>query len=307
MLRHTRECPTRLQPTEQLKSLTQAPDEKTNAWRIYHDPRAGIWVDHFDGRWLVQTKDRSFPQFLIDLAEGVATSIYWRPRDKAASTAPEHQWGEVVKERFPVKENGAKYWIDFSSGYSSGIFLDQRLNRLRVQKSVNAGDRVLNTFAYTGAFSVMAALGGAITTTCDLSRTYLDWTWDNFRLNGLNPDDHFGCKGDTFDWMGAFKKKERTFHGVILDPPTFSRNKKKTFRTDLDYGDLAGLAAEIVEPGGWILACANTHKLSSQDFRRDVLAGIERAGRSVKGFEPQKMPPEFHNDDYLKSLWVVVG
>lgn len=296
-----------MQPTEQLKSLNPAPGSDTDAWRIYHDPAGGVWVDHFDGKWLVQTKEESFPEFLIGLAQGVATSIYWRPRDKAASTAPEHVWGEVVEERFPVTENGAQFWIDFAAGYSSGIFLDQRLNRLRVRESVSTGDRILNTFAYTGAFSVMAALGGAITTTCDLSRTYLDWTWDNFRLNGLDPEDHFGCKGDAFDWLAAFGRKGRTFRGVVLDPPTFSRNKKKTFRTDLDYSELAGLAAHLIEPGGWMLACANTHGLSARQFQNDVLDGIGRAGRSVKDCEHRQMPPEFGDDDYLKSLWVVVG
>ncbi|MEM7603686.1 MAG: class I SAM-dependent methyltransferase, partial [Verrucomicrobiota bacterium] len=246
-----------MQPTEQLNSLAPPPDSETTAWRIFHDAEAGVWVDHFDGRWLVQTGANRFPEFLRGLAKEVATSIYWRPRDKAASTAPARVWGEEVKERFLVKENGASFWIDFDSGYSSGIFLDQRLNRRRVGEGVLPGQRILNTFAYTGGFSVMAARSGAITTTADLSKTYLNWTWDNFSANGLDPDSHFGVKGDAIEWMQAFARKGRTFHGIVLDPPTFSRNKKSTFSTDSDYADLAGLAASLVEPGGWILCCAN--------------------------------------------------
>tara|TARA_R110000850_G_scaffold17996_5_gene54601 strand:- start:26 stop:898 length:873 start_codon:yes stop_codon:yes gene_type:complete len=290
-----------------MKSLNPSPGADTTAWRIVHDTAAGVWVDHFDGRWLVQTQGNRFPDALKRLAEGVATSIYWRPRDKAASTAPEHVWGEKVTERFSVKENGANFWIDFDSGYSSGIFLDQRLNRRRVGESAKSGQRILNAFAYTGGFSVMAALGGSVTTTSDLSKTYLNWTWDNFRANGLDPDEHFGVKGDTFDWLRTFARQGRTFHGIVLDPPTFSRNSKKTFRTDANYSDLAALATAVVEPGGWILFCANTHGLGVRPFEKDVLAGIRQRRRDVVSVEVLAMPPEFHGDDYLKSLWVVVG
>jgi len=303
-----------LQPTSPLKSLHPAPDsssdsgaaDPTTAWRIYHDAGAGVWVDHYDGRWLVQTKDARFPDFLKSLAEGVATSIYWRPRDKSASTAPERVWGEPVTERFTVRENGAAYWIDFDAGYSSGIFLDQRVNRQWVAETARPGERVLNTFAYTGGFSVMAARAGAVTTTIDLSANYLEWTWDNFRANELDPAEHFGVKGDTFEWLRTFARQGRTFHGVVLDPPTFSRNRKKTFRTDRDYADLAALAAAVVEPGGWLLCCANTHRLPARRFRGDVVAGIEREKRGVDTAEELPMPPEFRGDDYLKSLWVRV-
>ncbi len=290
-----------------MNSLAPQPDADTTAWRILHDAKAGVWVDHFDGRWLVQTRDDRFPGYLKEMAKDVASSIYWRPRDKAASTAPERIWGEQVTERFSVLENGAKFWIDFDSGYSSGIFLDQRLNRKRVGEDSIAGQRVLNTFAYTGGFSVMAALKGATTTTSDLSKTYLNWTWENFRLNELDPDAHFGVKGDAFDWMGAFAKKGRTFHGVVLDPPTFSRSGKKTFRTDSNYAELAALATSVVEPGGWLLCCANTHRLGLREFEKAVIEGIRRKGRSVVSHEALSMPPEFHGDDYLKSLRVVVG
>ena len=149
--------------------------------------------------------------------------------------------------------------------------------------------------------------GGAVTTTVDLSKTYLNWTWDNFRLNELDPDGHFGVKGDAIEWLGAFARKGRTFHGIVLDPPTFSRSGKKTFRTDSHYAELAGLAAEILEPEGWILCCANTHRLGLRQFEKDVIEGIKGRGRSVVSMEALPMPPEFHGDDYLKSLRVVVG
>ena len=285
-----------------MKRLTSAPGPDTTAWRILHDPGEGLWVDHFDGRWLVQTREGSLPDSLLGLAGEVATSVYWRPRDKATATAPVHVGGGEVRERFAVLENGASFWIDFAAGYSCGIFTDQRLNRRWVGGKSRPGDRVLNTFAYTGGFSVMAARSGAETTTVDLSGNYLEWTWENFTLNGLDPKAHHGVKGDAFAWLRTFARQGRTFHGVILDPPTFSRNGKDTFRADRDYAELAGLAASVIEPGGWMLCCANTHRLSASQFERDVLKGIRTKRRHPASCEASDMPPEFGRDDYLKTL-----
>lgn len=289
-----------------MKRLSQAPGADSTAWRILHEARADLWVDHFDGHWLVQTREAEFPAFLTPLAKGVATSVYWRPRDKAAATAPVRVSGDEVTERFLVRENGASFWIDFAAGYSCGIFTDQRLNRRWVGEQVKPGERVLNTFAYTGGFSVMAARSGAETTTADLSGTYLDWTWENFALNGLDRSGHHGVKGDAIAWLRTFARQGRTFHGIVLDPPTFSRSGKDTFRTDRDYADLAGLAVAILEPGGWLLCCANTHRLSAAQFEKDVFAGIRARRRRVLSHEAPPMPPEFGGDDYLKTLRIVV-
>lgn len=283
-----------------------APGPDSTAWRILHDTKAERWIDHFDRRWLVQTREERFPEALLPLAEGIARSVYWRPRDKAATTAPERILGEETTEPFAVTENGAAFGIDFQAGYSCGLFTDQRLNRRWVHEVSKPGDRVLNTFAYTGGFSVMAALAGAETTTVDLSATYLEWTWANFAHNGLDRAAHHGVKGEAFAWLRTFARQGRSFHGVVLDPPTFSRSGKDTFRTDRDYASLAALAAALLVPGGWLLCCANTHRLSSEQFRRDVFEGLRTRGRGVVSCEAPPMPPEFRGDAYLKTLRIVV-
>lgn len=283
------------------------PSPDTNSWRIIHDTANHLWVDHFDGRWWVQTRSDQFPEELVEMACSLARSIHWRPRDSQASTQGLHQWGEAVTEPFVIEENGARFRIDFAAGYSPGIFTDQRLNRRWVRERSGPGDRVLNAFAYTGGFSVMAALAGAETSTLDLSPHYLDWTWENFDLNDLSRDQHHGCKGDAFQWLATFARQGRSFEGIILDPPTFSRQKKKTFRTDRDYAELAELAARVTSPDGWMLCCANTHRLHHRDFEKQVEEGIRRAGRNVSKMERAPMPPEFRGDDYLKSLRVDVG
>lgn len=284
----------------------QPPAPDTTAWRILHDAKSELWVDHFDGRWLVQTRGGRFPETLLPRAEGIARSVHWRPRDKSAATAPERILGDDPPAPFPVLENGAEFGIDFRAGYSCGLFTDQRLNRRWVREVSKPGDRVLNTFAYTGGFSVMAALAGAETTTLDLSATYLEWTWANFARNGLDRAAHHGVKGEALAWLRTFARQGRTFHGVVLDPPTFSRSGKDTFRTDRDYAALAALAAAVLAPGGWLLCCANTHRLDAETFEREVFAGIRAKGRGVVSHEAPPMPPEFRGDGYLKTLRIVV-
>ena len=293
-----------------MPTICEKPDPDTNAWRILHDAESGVWVDNFDGHWLVQTRTEQFPKNLKKLAlVHSATSLYWKPRNHSAATSPQWMWGEKIGDPFFIRENGANFSIDFAAGYSPGIFLDQRLNRQRVHQAVQPSHRILNTFAYTGAFSVMAAMGGAETTTLDLSATYLDWTWKNFAVNDLDHKLHHGIKGDAFEWMRTFARQGRTFHGIILDPPTFSRgNKKKgkkTFRTDQDYGELTALAGQLIEPGGWILCCANTHRMTARHFQKEAIQGL-RAGNPNREWTatPYQMPPEFRGDDYLKTLWV---
>ena len=121
-------------------------------------------------------------------------TCYWKQLDQHEKEPPSRIAGPEQESHFTARESGVNYRIHFQAGYSQGIFLDQRLNRRRVRRFSNPGMTVLNTFAYTGAFSVCAALSGATTTTLDLSQVYLDWARDNFRINSLDPDNHYFCK-----------------------------------------------------------------------------------------------------------------
>ena len=294
-----------------------APNAQTTAWRILdgHDLEAGqeaTRVDHFAGHWLVQTRDTGFPESLRGATRRneAVKSLWWKKldRDDRGKLAPQWIEGEQVQERFLVEEHGARYWIDFAAGYSQGIFLDQRLNREWVRGRCVEGDRVLNCFAYTGAFSVVAALGGAVTTTLDLSNPYLNWARENFAANEIDAEAHFFCRGDTMEWLERFAKQGRRFHGVVLDPPSFSRTPKgKVFSVARDYAQLAHLAGALLEPGGWLLACCNHHELASWRFSEQVAEGLDLAGCRVDGLDLAPMPPEFAADDYLKSCRVVVG
>lgn len=288
--------------------IQPAPDADTSAWRVLNRP--GLWVDNFAGHWLVQTREGAFPEWLREAVPDLAKSLWWKPRDPSARGAPCRMAGEPTDVPFLVTEKGARFRIDFAAGYSPGIFLDQRENRDRVRRRARTGGPVLNTFAYTGAFSIAAALGGAVTTTLDLSATYLEWAKRNFLANELDPEEHFFCKGDTFEWLEAFHRKGRRFRGIVLDPPTFSRMKKgrKTFAVEKDYPALVQLAARLLRDGdAWLLCCANTHRMRTEAFENAVRDGLRAARRKPGDIVSHPMPPEFAGEDYLKTVWVEVA
>lgn len=271
----------------------------TDALRIVDggDGFADLEIDDFAGHWLAQTRG-SFPEWLRGAAE--ARSLYWKKLgDK---TAPAWISGEKLLGPFVVQENGARFWIDFSAGYSQGIFLDQRENR-RALRERSAGKSVLNCFAYTCAFGVAAALGGARTTNLDLSKPCLDWGRRNYALNGLDPAAHDFIFGDVADWLARFAKKQRRFDFVILDPPTFSRDRRgRVFTIESGITALVRAAEKILAPGGAIFCSTNQRSLSAAEFHRLLLAGL--AGPRGWEITSEPMPPDFCGEAYLKSCWL---
>ena len=265
------------------------------------DGLPGIYLETFAGRWLLSTTATQIPPLVARWLEKQQHSIYHKCLSQQQKESPRHIHGPSVDVPFPACENGVRYEISFHSGYSQGIFLDQRDNRLRVRERCESGQTVLNTFAYTGAFSVCAALGGALTTTLDLSQPYLDWAKRNFSHNQHVPEDHHFCKGDTFHWLRRFQKQGRRFDGIILDPPTFSRDEKGgVFRVENDYGALAALAYACLQPGGWMLCSTNCHKLHHLDFERQLRQHLPK---SIK-LQHTAMPVDFTDAPYLKSVWL---
>ncbi|MBV9274831.1 MAG: class I SAM-dependent rRNA methyltransferase [Verrucomicrobia bacterium] len=273
---------------------------QTNACRLFNAARDGldgVTIDDFAGRWLLSTKELDAPALPGDL---VYRSLYIKFLSKGTKTAPRHAAGEKLLARFPVQENGVSYWIDFQAGYSQGLFLDQRLNRSRLRE-LSPGCNVLNTFAYTCAFGVVAALAGGNTVNLDLSRAYLDWGRDNYRLNQLDPEQHDFIYGDVFDWLGRFAKRKLRFDFIVLDPPTFSRNRKSgVFRAEDDYSELLELALRVLRQQGIILCCLNAHHISATQFK-NILK--QRLPPHVD-LRQEPMPEDFPGSNYLKTFWV---
>jgi len=281
----------------------------SNALRLIDgdgDALPGIFLEEFADHWLLSTSHSSVDPNIKAALSDFGKSLYWKRLDQHEKESPIHLSGPLCEKPFFIRENKIAYEISFQSGYSQGIFLDQRDNRLRVRKRAQNGHRILNTFSYTGAFSVSAAMGGATTTTLDLSQPYLDWAKRNFEANQLDPSKHYFCKGDTFHWLKRFAKSGRTFHGIILDPPTFSRDAKgDVFRAEKDYDKLVKLAAACLEAEGWLLCSTNCRKITPSSFKNIVLHGLGNDQTNSK-IETLKMPTDFNGHQYLQALWATI-
>ena len=324
-------------PQFDLRSAIIEPDA-TNAFRLLHgasDGWPGWYVEKLGDYLLSQSEAALTERQRMDLSRlaqiHVVRGAYHKTlsRHVRQSTPTEASaqlvWGEAAPDRFEIRENGIRYELSFSEGYSVGLFLDQRDNRRRfLTRHVAAGftlfdiasapskPEILNTFAYTCGFSVCAAAAGARTTSLDLSKKYLEWGRRNFIRNSLDPAAHDFIYGDTFDWMRRLAKKGRTFDAVILDPPTFSKSKETgVFRVEKNFGDLVTAALPVLKPGGVLLASTNAAEWPPEKFLSLVESAIHTAHRKIlkQFYVPQ--PPDFPinraEPAYLKTVWVKIA
>ena len=302
---------------------------ETDAFRRRHgaaDDQPGLYADQL-GKFVLTQGER--PPTPAEISSLASSGLYHKTllrhvrQTTTAETSPQPVAGELAPERFVVHENEVAYELSFAEGYSVGLFLDQRDNRRRLLANhvaagfplfpeVAAGREVLNCFAYTCAFSVCGALGGARVTSLDLSRKYLDWGRRNFALNGLDPAAHDFIFGDVFDWLRRLGKKGRQFDAVLLDPPTFSRSKEHgEFRAANDYGELVTQALRVLKPQGVLFASTNAAGLAPEKFLAQVHEAIVGAGRRVVREHYVPQPPDFpiSRDEpaYLKTVWLRIA
>lgn len=273
----------------------------TNTYRVADGaPWPGVFIDSLAGRLLVSLRDVELPPTLRSELEASGRDVYIKHLAKGDKEAPAPLLPPVQPTRFSVQENGVHFMMDMQAGYSQGLFIDQRNNRAELRRRCRPGSAVLNLFAYTGAFSVCAALAGATTTTLDLAQPCLNWCRENMELNGIAPDKHYFCKGDALHWLARFARQGRLFDAIVLDPPTFSRDDKgRIWRAERDYGALVARAAACLAPGGFMLCTTNCRKLSPTGFRSLVASGAPGARLSSA-----PMPADFDGEQYLKTQWL---
>lgn len=190
------------------------------------------------------------------------------------------QYGKLGDARatFTVTEAGLRFLVNLSDYVDTGLFLDHRETRLRVGREA-AGKRFLNLFCYTGAFTVHAAAGGAIaTTSVDLSKTYLDWTAENLRLNGLSVPQHELVRADAVEFLA---RDTGPYDLAVLDPPTFSNSKRMRSALDLqrDHVALVNAALRRLAPGGvlWFSTNFRRFKLDSDALEAAAIEDVSRA------------------------------
>lgn len=262
--------------------------KETQAFRIFSaEGLPGVFVDVYDtGAVLIVYEGKAPRDFdpasasatileaLKDIGvRGVYVKRFVKDRSRLGGELPEDvrdatpAAGEALPEAMIIREHNWKLEVRLYDGLSTGLFLDQRENRRFVERFAvsRKSAQVLNTFAYTCAFSIAAAAGGASTTSVDVSPRYLEWGKRNFAHNDLPLDDHRFYKMDTFEFFNYARRKALKYDLIILDPPSFgSGSKRKGIRpwsSLTDYSRLIREASELLRPKGVIFASTNTTEL----------------------------------------------
>jgi 23S rRNA (cytosine1962-C5)-methyltransferase len=284
----------------QAQALRQHIDlSTTNAYRMVNgegDGLPGITVDHYAGYLMLQLFTSAWDVHLDKIrnaAQSVfaATGIYrkLRPQETRALEAKKKTKGYsrlIAGEEAPVplmvEENGLNYLVDMREGLNTGLFPDQRRNRQMLMPHV-AGKRVLNLFAFTGAFSVAAAAAGAKkVTSVDVSEKYLGVARENFSINRLNPKKHEFIVADVFATLEQMRDEGRSFDIIIFDPPSFSTTKKSLFSTQGGTAKLAAATLPLLAENG-LLACSSNHqKVSLDDYLKELRKGALQVGSELK-------------------------
>ncbi len=296
-------------------------DDLTTAFRLFNqegDGFGGLTVDLY-GDYAVfswynsyvyqirQTISEAFRQVFPEVL-----GTYEKIRFKGLDYESAHVYGQEAPDFFTVLENGVLYQVFMNDGLMTGIFLDQHEVRGSLVDGLAMGKSLLNMFSYTAAFSVAAAMGGASqTTSVDLAKRSRELSQAHFQANGISTDDHRFVVMDVFEYFKYAKRKGLTYDVIVLDPPSFARNKKQTFSVAKDYHKLISQSLEILNPGGIIIASTNAANVSRQKFTEQIDKGF--AGRSYQILNKYGLPADFaynkkdESSNYLKVISMKVS
>jgi 23S rRNA (cytosine1962-C5)-methyltransferase len=300
---------------------------ETTAFRLLHgegDGVAGIAVDvygehlvvHFFSSEALAQKDA----ILDALSAFGPRGIYLKAHPKQSNTLVDPRTpdlapampvrGDAAGDPIVVREGGLAFLVRLGDGLKTGIFLDQRDNRRRVRELAK-GKRVLNLFAYTCAFTVAAAAGGAReTVSVDSSKGPLEWGQKNLEENGLLGTSHQMITDDALVWLKHAAKRSDRYDLILLDPPSYATTKSSRFSAADDYPALAARALALLAPGGSMLACTNHRGISTRKFRKQLHEAGRLAGSTIAQLKdlpsPLDFPAAMGVEPHLKSLLVTV-
>ncbi|MDK2123724.1 class I SAM-dependent methyltransferase [Parachitinimonas caeni] len=275
-----------------------------SCFRVYDrdQPEFPLAVDRYADRAYLAEFDTGWQQTdeehaaWVAAASAVAAEVLEVAPDKVAFKQRRRQKGTAQYEKtgtegedFIVEEGGHRFWVNLDAYLDTGLFLDHRNTRQRVQAEA-AGRRFLNLFSYTGSFSVYAAAGGApASVTVDLSNTYLDWAKRNFELNGMDLNQHQRERADVFQYLDNACQDGEKFDLIVMDPPSFSNSAKMIGVLDVqrDHDWLVDRCLDLLTPGGILYFSTNLRSFKL-DPRLAAMPGM-------CDISAQSVPEDFRN------------
>jgi 23S rRNA (cytosine1962-C5)-methyltransferase len=297
---------------KKLKSYLQK--NQIEAYRLYNKdiPEIPYLIDIYGERAVIYEQGkklgeedqgkREAHQKDIEIALSEAMNIpvekqFFKIREKQKGNEQYRALDPKSKEFFTVNEPPFKFLVNLERYLDTGLFLDHR--PLRQYLLNNSRDKkVLNLFCYTGSLSVAAATGGGTVTSIDMSNTYLDWAYENFLLNNLDPKKHVFFQADVLKELGARKENGETFDLILLDPPSFSNSKRMEEDLDIerDHPILIRDTMQLLAPGGTLIFSTNKRKFQLHRIITDTY--------KVKEITQWTIPQDFHQTNIHQAYTI---
>ena len=297
---------------------------ETNAFRLIHgegDGLPGLIVDYYEGVAVMQAHSIGMHADRMKIADALQhvlneklNAVYYKSKATLPGKLRDAQHDGYLSGMSAVPhvilEHGNKFYVDWEEGQKTGFFLDQRENR-KLLGDFSTGKKVLNTFCYTGGFSIYSLKGGAeFVHSVDASEKAIELTRKNIELNGFNGISNSCFAVDTFEFL---KDKKDVYDLIILDPPAFAKHRDARHQAIKGYQRLNSEAMKVIKPGGILFTFSCSQVVDRQLFYDTVSSSAILAGRDVKVLHQLTQPPDhpvsmFHPEgEYLKGLVLYVA
>ena len=291
--------------------------EVTNAFRVIHgegDGISGLIIDYYDKNWVIQAHSTGVFLQMEQIAEAIKSNfsdycetIYCKSSGTLPNTGTDYfLFGNKVEA--VAKENNILFSVNWVEGQKTGFFLDQRENR-KLLGEFSKGKKVLNTFCYTGGFSIYAMSAGAeLVTSVDISQKAVDLAASNMELNFPNAN-HKAVADDVFNFM---KENHQIYDVIVLDPPAFAKSIKSKHTATQAYKRLNIAGLKALAPNGILFTFSCSQVIDDVLFYNTVAAAAIETGRNIRVLHKLEQGPDhptniYHPEGhYLKGLVLFV-
>lgn len=309
----------KLMAARSLRLSSAIPTDDLNAYRLIHgeaDGLSGLIIDVYNGVAIIQAhtlgmfNDReAVTQAIKSVLGQTMIAVYFKsPPSHQQKSEDGYLYGMSAIPHI-IAEYGNKFYVDWETGQKTGFFLDQRENR-KLLSNYSLGKSVLNTFCYTGGFSIYALQAGAtLVHSVDASEKAVALTKENISLNGFSPEKHPAYCIDTFEFL---KDKKDVYDVIVLDPPAFAKHKSAKHQAMKGYQRLNAEAFRVVKSGGIVFTFSCSQVVDRQLFYDTIVSAAIQSGREIKVLHHMAQPPDhpvsiYHPEgEYLKGLVLYV-
>ena len=265
----------------------------------------GLVVDKFSDVLVVQSLALGIDRFKEEIVEDLKTilkedgieirGVYERSdakeRDKEGMPRVKGFIGEEFDTNVEIVENGVRYIVDVKDGQKTGFFLDQKYNRLAIQKLCK-GAKVLDCFTHTGSFALNAGIAGAASVRgVDASELAVNQATENAALNGLSDTVKFECR-DVFELLPELEESGEKFDVVILDPPAFTKSKNSIKNAIKGYREINRRGLKLVKNGGYLATCSCSHFMDFETFTKTIGQAAANVHKRLKQVEFRTQSPD---------------